>query len=72
MLSLRLISHNRPFLGLEKKRDEFMAELQRLAKQRPRESDDKYDAEIARLDGALNVARDDLVRLILHGCCFPY
>ena len=49
--------------GLQRLRDKLMADLQELNKTKPRgKADDNLLAEITRLEPALTVTRDDLVR----------
>jgi hypothetical protein len=51
--------------GLQRVRDKLLADMQELNKNKPRgKADDVLLAEITRLDPALAVARDDLVRVM--------
>lgn len=52
-------------VGLQKTRDKYMHDLAELSRTRPRgNTDDNLLAEISRLEPALTVARDDLVRTL--------
>lgn len=54
------------FIGLMRVRDALLAQLADLNKQKPRgKSDENLIAEVARLDSAITIAKDDLVRCFL-------
>ena len=62
-MSLCYISHT----GLQRVRDKLLSDLRELNKSKPRGSaDDNLLAEITRLEPALTIARDDLVRYSLN------
>lgn len=54
-------------VGLQRVRDKLLADMQELNKNKPRgKADDILLGEITRLEPALVVARDDLVRFDLY------
>lgn len=51
-------------IGMHRMRDKLLEDLRELGKAKPRnKADDELLSEVARLEPALSVARDDLVRL---------
>ena len=61
--SLDAISYLTGGIGMQRVRDKLLEDLRELNKSKPRsKADDNLLAEIARLEPALAVARDDLVR----------
>ena len=48
--------------GLKRVRDKLLSDLRALQKDRPRADDEARLSELSRLESALQVARDDLVR----------
>ena len=54
--------------GLKRVRDKLLGDLRALQKDRPRADDEARLSELSRLESALQVARDDLVRLSPRLC----
>jgi hypothetical protein len=61
--SLTMVLHTHWSVGLTRLRDNLVAQLQELNRSKPRgKADENVIAEITRLESAIAVVRDDLVR----------
>ncbi len=64
--TLSVVMLTRCMSGLKRQRDSLLSQLRDLSKQKPRgKNDDNLFAEVSRLESAITIAKDDLVRHVL-------